>query len=132
MKTDTSEKGLESLIMRHMAGTDGLAAGAAGAVADAAPAKGGSGWCAGRPAAYDREFAVDSEQLFTFSISRTEREIALMQEYRTRLTADIVTGKLDVREAAQLPDIPIWPVTEPVAAALDGDEDLDVTEPEES
>ena len=23
-----------------------------------------------------------------------------MQEYRTRLTADIVTGKLDVREAA--------------------------------
>ena len=28
-----------------------------------------------------------------------------MQEYRTRLTADIVTGKLDVREAAaKLPD----------------------------
>jgi restriction endonuclease S subunit len=39
-------------------------------------------------------------------ISRTEREIALMQEYRTRLTADIVTGKLDVREAAaKLPDL---------------------------
>jgi type I restriction enzyme S subunit len=34
------------------------------------------------------------------AIARTEREIALMQEYRTRLTADIVTGKLDVREAA--------------------------------
>jgi len=34
------------------------------------------------------------------SIARTEREIALMQEYRTRLTADLVTGKLDVREAA--------------------------------
>ena len=28
-----------------------------------------------------------------------------MQEYRTRLIADVVTGKLDVREAAaQLPD----------------------------
>ena len=39
------------------------------------------------------------------AIARTEREIALMQEYRTRLTADIVTGKLDVREAAaNLPD----------------------------
>jgi type I restriction enzyme S subunit len=37
---------------------------------------------------------------FTTAIVRTEREIALMQEYRTRLTADIVTGKLDVREAA--------------------------------
>jgi type I restriction enzyme S subunit len=34
------------------------------------------------------------------AIARTEREIALMQEYRTRLTADLVTGKLDVREAA--------------------------------
>ena len=29
-----------------------------------------------------------------------EREIALMEDYRTRLTADLVTGKLDVREAA--------------------------------
>ena len=41
----------------------------------------------------------------TTAIARTEREIALMQEYRTRLTADIVTGKLDVREAAaKLPE----------------------------
>ena len=30
----------------------------------------------------------------TTAIARTEREIALMQEYRTRLTADLVTGKL--------------------------------------
>jgi type I restriction enzyme S subunit len=40
------------------------------------------------------------------AIARTEREIALMQEYRTRLTADLVTGRLDVREAAsKLPEI---------------------------
>lgn len=33
------------------------------------------------------------------------REIALLREYRTRLIADVVTGKLDVREAAaRLPD----------------------------
>jgi type I restriction enzyme, S subunit len=31
---------------------------------------------------------------------RTEREIDLLREYRTRLIADVVTGKLDVREAA--------------------------------
>ena len=31
-------------------------------------------------------------------ISRTEREISLMQEYRTRLIADVVTGKVDVRD----------------------------------
>ena len=41
----------------------------------------------------------------TTAIARTEREITLMQEYRTRLTADLVTGKLDVREAAaKLPE----------------------------
>ena len=36
---------------------------------------------------------------------RARRQIELLQEYRTRLIADVVTGKLDVREAAaQLPD----------------------------
>jgi type I restriction enzyme S subunit len=48
-------------------------------------------------------------------IARTEREIALMQEYRTRLTADLVTGKLDVREAAaKLPDLPTDTPDEPL------------------
>lgn len=42
----------------------------------------------------------------TTAIVRTEREIALMQEYRTRLVADVVTGKLDVRAAAaKLPEV---------------------------
>jgi type I restriction enzyme, S subunit len=36
-----------------------------------------------------------------FAIARTEREIALLREYRTTLTADVVTGKLDVREAVK-------------------------------
>jgi type I restriction enzyme S subunit len=31
---------------------------------------------------------------------RIEREIDLLREYRTRLVADVVTGALDVREAA--------------------------------
>ena len=34
------------------------------------------------------------------AISRLERETELLREYRTRLVADVVTGKLDVREAA--------------------------------
>jgi len=39
------------------------------------------------------------------AISTAEREIALLREYRTRLIADVVTGKLDVREAAaRLPE----------------------------
>jgi len=38
-------------------------------------------------------------------IVASRHEIDLLREYRTRLIADVVTGKLDVREAAaQLPD----------------------------
>ena len=39
------------------------------------------------------------------AIARARRQIELLQEYRTRLISDVVTGKLDVREAAaSLPD----------------------------
>lgn len=34
------------------------------------------------------------------TLSRLEREIELLREYRSSLVADVVTGKLDVREAA--------------------------------
>jgi type I restriction enzyme S subunit len=39
------------------------------------------------------------------TVLKTEREIALLREYRARLIADVVTGKVDVREAAaRLPE----------------------------
>ena len=81
MTTNTSEKGLETLIMRHMTGTDGL---------------------------------------------RPGREIEFLREYRTRLVADVVTGKLDVRPAAcHLP-------AEPVASGPtpDTEESIEPEEPE--
>jgi type I restriction enzyme S subunit len=38
------------------------------------------------------------------AVERTDREISLLREYRTRLIADVVAGKLDVRKvAAELP-----------------------------
>ena len=37
---------------------------------------------------------------FLLLASATKRQIALLEEYRTRLIADVVTGKVDVREAA--------------------------------
>ncbi len=47
--------------------------------------------------------ALDTEtRPVNTTISRLEREIELLREYRTRLVADVVTGKLDVREAALL------------------------------
>ena len=56
---------------------------------------------------------------FSTAISRLEREIDLLREYRTRLAADVVTGKLDVRAAAALlPD-------ESAVEAPDGDAELD-------
>ncbi len=40
------------------------------------------------------------------AITRTRSQIDLMNEYRTRLIADVVTGKIDVREAAErLPEL---------------------------
>ncbi|MCW5976480.1 MAG: restriction endonuclease subunit S [Bryobacteraceae bacterium] len=42
-------------------------------------------------------------QRISSAIERTEREIGLLREYRTRLTADVVTGKLDVR-GVELPE----------------------------
>ncbi len=35
------------------------------------------------------------------AITRLDREIALLREYRTRLVSDVVTGKVDVREASK-------------------------------
>jgi len=44
-------------------------------------------------------------QVFMTTTAKAQREIDLLREYRTRLIADVVTGKLDVREAAaSLPD----------------------------
>ncbi|MBI4664213.1 MAG: restriction endonuclease subunit S [Verrucomicrobia bacterium] len=64
------------------------------------------------------------------ALARAEREIALLREYRTRLVADVVTGKLDVHAAArQLPPESAEPTevdeaendeaTEPAAAEAD-------------
>jgi type I restriction enzyme S subunit len=53
---------------------------------------------------------------FDRAIERTQREIVLIQEFRTRLIADVVTGKLDVRAAAAaLPEVTeLEAVEEPV------------------
>ena len=65
MTTDTSEKGLETLIMRHMTGTDGLAV-VPYEVAERPPPFGGAGYTAGRAKDYDRTHALDVPQLFSF------------------------------------------------------------------
>jgi type I restriction enzyme R subunit len=65
MTTDTSEKGLETIIMRHMTGTNGLAV-TPGVVADPPTPYGGAGYFAGSAKDYDRTHALDTPQLFAF------------------------------------------------------------------
>jgi len=57
----------------------------------------------------------------------TEREILLLREYRTRLIADVVTGKLDVRDvAACLPNESAEPqVLDDADALAEGDEPME-------
>lgn len=64
MTTDTSEKGLETLIMRHMTGMDGFAV-ASGATANS-PEPAGTGYFAGSPKDFDRVQSLDVPQLFAF------------------------------------------------------------------
>ena len=66
--TDTSEKGLETLIMQHMTGGEGLVFPTVAETPDeiAAAKAGGSGWFAGNPKDYDRGNALDVAQLFAF------------------------------------------------------------------
>jgi type I restriction enzyme, S subunit len=67
------------------------------------------------PPAGEREgilsFIAKETRALQAGIDRTSAEIALVQEYRSRLVADVVTGQLDVRAAAAS-----LPAIEPEAA----------------
>jgi type I restriction enzyme, R subunit len=64
MTTDTSERGLETLIMRHMTGEDGFIV--TPRQVEGKPNATGSGYFAGSPKDYDRTQALDVPQLFAF------------------------------------------------------------------
>src|SRR5260221_1194617 len=79
MTPDTSEKGLETLIMRHMTGVDGFAV-APGAAAKNAESP-GAGYFAGSPKDFDRTQALDVPQLFAFLLatqSETFKKLAMV------------------------------------------------------
>ena len=65
----------------------------------------------------------DQTQGLNVAIARLEHEIELVREYRTRLVADVVTGKLDVREvAARIPD--------EVVGSIEAEPDEETDDPE--
>ncbi|MGV8038855.1 MAG: restriction endonuclease subunit S [Thermoanaerobaculaceae bacterium] len=67
------------------------------------------------------------------AIVQAQRQVALLRDYRTRLIADVVTGKVDVREAAaRLPEETMEPETAD-EERFDSSQELDEdAEPEEA
>ena len=62
-------------------------------------------------------------------IAPAQTEINLLREYRNRLIADVVTGKLDVREAAAaLPEVDPLAAEETLDDTLNADVELDIDE----
>jgi type I restriction enzyme R subunit len=118
MPTDITEKGLETLIMRHMTGEDGLFSDEASPVREtpddmAASKAEGSGWIAGRPESYDRAHCVDDVQLFAFLNTTQPETMAKLgigdyrdaknmtrQKFLTRLGSEI--GKRGVIDVLRL------------------------------
>jgi type I restriction enzyme R subunit len=109
MPTDISEKGLETLIMHHLTGGDGISV-MPNTVAELPPAYGGTGYFAGSAKDYDRVQALDVPQLFAFlSATQSEpfRKLAMADaadpkdlsrlKFLTRLSAEIHNrGVIDV------------------------------------
>lgn len=76
-------------------------------------------------------FLEEQTEKIVAAIAADRRVIELLQEFRTCLVADVVTGKVDVREvAAQLPEEPEEPesLAEPIEAA--NGEERDESEPD--
>lgn len=63
------------------------------------------------------------------TVARARSEIDLLREFRTRLTADVVAGQLDVREiAAGLPDLYPADLVGDVGADVKDDLDTEAAE----
>jgi type I restriction enzyme R subunit len=107
MPTDTSEKGLETLIMRHMTGEDGIFPDGGAVIQEspdeiAAVKAGGSGWYAGQPTAYDRAHCIDVVQLFAFLKATQPDMLAKLNIGNYRDAKDIVRQKFLARISSEI------------------------------
>jgi len=75
MTTDTSELGLEALIVRAMTGRTDVLSPEHVATSTSVPVAGGTGWLLGEPKHYSREYCVDLVQLQGFLLA-TQPELA--------------------------------------------------------
>jgi type I restriction enzyme S subunit len=108
-KSDNVDMEYVSLFMSGRCFTDQVAAARAGvAIEHFGPTHLKRMWIAFPPPSEQRAIVAFVRNTVTpleSAISGAQRDIDLLREYRTRLVADVVTGKLDVREAAaRLPE----------------------------
>jgi type I restriction enzyme R subunit len=78
VKTDTSEKGLETLIVGAMTGRTDVLLPAHVATETSVPVAGGTGWLLGDATHYDREYAIDLVQLRGFLLATQEPLVAAL------------------------------------------------------
>jgi type I restriction enzyme, R subunit len=106
MTTDTSEKGLESLIVRAMTGRTDLLSPPHMATETATPVAGGTGWLLGEPKHYERATCLDLVQLRGF-LQATQPEVAealgletdgpARRQFLARLSSEIgARGVIDI------------------------------------
>lgn len=100
--SDTSEKGLETLIMQYMTGTDGLSSTAAEEAAEAPAPTGGSGWLAGDPATYDHAHALDPVPLFAFLQATQPEEFKKLGIANYKDSRDIARLKFFARLSSEI------------------------------
>ncbi len=75
--TDTSEKGLETLIVESLTGRSAMAMPEGTMVGDEPAAYGGAGYVQGNPQDYDRDHAVDLAKLFQFLQATQPKTVAM-------------------------------------------------------
>src|SRR5687768_5788807 len=106
MTTDTTERGLEELIVRSMTGRTDVLVPAHIATETSAPVAGGTGWLLGDAGHYDREYCVDLVQLRGFLMATQEGVLESLQlhvdgptrrKFLARLQGEITKrGTIDV------------------------------------
>ena len=102
MKTDTSEKGLETLIFQAMTGRTGLEP-VPDAFQEVSPtAAGGTGWLVGWPRDYDRTHALDTAQLFSFLQATQPEELKKLGIANYGNKSDIILLKFLARIESEI------------------------------
>ena len=101
MTTDISEKGLETLIMRHTTGTDGFVS-SSGQVEQSSPPYGGTGYIAGTPKEYDRAYSLDVSQLFSFLRATQPEQFAKLAMAEANKPGDINRLKFLARLSTEI------------------------------